>query len=393
MPSPTFQALVGDLRTGKITNRIPITGCTWQQVINSAGNLTNIGINAAAAELAGTDLYHTTAPAKTFFALQFDQGLLNAGPIWTRGFNMKSARLTLGAAGLWSLFDHRLIMPLLAEPLALGAAQAAVTTYPTSANMSLGDIAAGLASQALTHVGGNLPLVMPPAQGRTPGETRTFNGYDLPAVGPKIYELTQVNNGPEVRFPARFKAGDPTSIEWVMQVGTPAAPNLVQSGADWVFDASVPKSMVSDIDFSEDVTTMATRAWVTGAGSQTGLLLSQADSTTLTSVGYPLLEVVDNSHNNASIQATLDGYAAQILVTQGRPATVWKITVRNDGAPLEGNPSGPRLGQYQAGDYCVVILGPNPFLPAGPRRARILQIDGTLAFECVLTIATLIPEI
>jgi hypothetical protein len=395
MAVPTFQALVGDLRTGKITTRLPLTGVTWQAVLNGAGSITGATVNIAAADVRPLDVPHAAAPAKAFLAIQYDQSILNAGPIWIHAYNRSSGIVTLGATGLWGLFDHRLIIPVLAEPLALGAVQSAAgdTIYPSSSNLSLGDIAAALVAQALAHVGGNLPLVAPAAQGMTPGATRTYYGYELGALGARLLELTNVIGGPEIAFRPRIKTGDPTRIEWVMLAGTPAQPLLAQTGSDWIVDASVPQSMVSDIDVTIDATGMGTRVWEVGSGSQTGLMVSQADSTTLTSVGYPLLEVTDSTHNNETIQATLDSYSAASLTAVSRPAALWKVKVRNDGAPNAAGSGGPRLGQYQAGDYVTAIIGDDPYLAPGPRRSRILQIDGDLGEESVLTLATLTAEV
>ena len=392
MPA-TFQVLVGDLRTGHITAVIPVTAASWQQVLNAAGTI-SATVDVGAAEVTGLDLYHTTAPARAFLCIQYDRTLIAGGPIWTHKYNRAAGTLTLSGAGMWSLFDHRLVLPVLAEPLALGAAQSATTTYLTSQNKSLGDIAAGLVNQALAHVGGNAPIVFPAAQGLTPGAAHTYYGYDLATVGQRITELTAVIGGPEIRFQPRYKSGDPTSVEWVMLVGTPTQPQLVQGGADWIFDASVPKSMVSDIDVDVLATTLATRAWEVGGGTGAGIMLSQADSTTLTSAGYPLLEVVDRTHNGVLVQADLDAYAAQLLAAQNRPSTAIKVKVRNDGAPADGaSASGPRLSQYVAGDYCQLVIGADPYLLPGARRARILQIDGDLGFECTITLATIAAEV
>lgn len=386
-----FQVFIGDLRTGKITTRFPAASATWQQVLNAPGTL-GATLNIGANEFAALDIYHAAAPAKAYLAIQYDQTILAAGPIWGHQYSRSAGTLTLSAAGMWSLFDHRLVMPVLAQPVAIGAAQAAVTSYPTSQNKSLGDIAAALVAQAQAHVGGSVPIVAPAAQGTTPGNTRTYYGYDLATYGQRLTELTGVINGPEIRFQPRIKATDPTSIEWALQVGSPAQPLLVQGGSDWYFDASVPQSMVSDISVDISGAAMGTRAWIVGSGSQAGVMLSEQDSTTLTSVGYPLLEVVDRSHTNDSNQSDLDGYAAQLLAQTARPATVIKVKVRNDGAPLNGS-GGPTLGSYTAGDYVQLVIGADPYLPAGVRRARILQIDGDLGFECTVTLNTIAAEV
>ena len=392
-----FQVLLGDLRTGKIITQVPATVGTWQVVSTGAG-LINATVNVAAQSTTNQDIFHATAPAKAFLAIQYGNTILAAGPIWTRHYTRSAGTLELGAAGLWSLFDHRLVMPVLAQPVAVGAAQAAVTTYPTSSNMSYADIAAALITQAMAHVGGTLPLVLPTAQGFTPGRTHTYDGYDLPVLGSMLTNLTQTINGPEIQFAPRYQA-DGTSIEWVMRAGTPTSPTLTQGGDDWYFDASVPQTMVADIDYDDDATTMGTRAWTVGAGSKAGIVLSEADSTTLTAAGYPLLEVVDRNHTSDATQADLDAYAAQLLTQSSRPSSVWKITVRNDGAPANNTPitgtGGPRLDEYTAGDYCQVIVGADPFLAPGPRRARILQIDGDInpGIQSTITLATMTAEV
>lgn len=393
-PAPVAMfGIVGDLRTGRIIARIPLESCTWQQATGTPGTMTNIVINAGSTDLAVYDLYYSTAGAKSFFAIQYDQTLINAGPIWTRRYNRRTGKLTLGAAGLASLFDYRTIMPVLAEPITTGAAQAATTTYPTGSNMSLGDIAVALVTQACAHTGGSLPIVYPAAQGNTPGNTRTYYGYDLPILGHNLNLLSGVIGGPEITFTPRYVTGDPTHIEWVMRVGTPTQPELTQTGADWAFDATAPHSPVSDIDYDENAAAMATRVWEVGSGSKTGTTIAQADSTTLTAAGYPLLEAVDRAHTTDATQADLDSYAAQLLSESNRPAAVWKLRVRVDGGNPDPAFAGPRLGQYQAGDYVQLTTRGDPFLPDGTRRSRILQIDGDLGFEATLTLATMTAEV
>ena len=393
-PAP-FRVLVGDLRTGRITANLPIAAATWQQVLGAAGTMTGITIPAASTDLANADLYHTTAPAKAFAAIQYGYTILNAGPIWTRTYNRKTGTLTLGATGLAGLFDYRLVIPVLAEPLALGAAQAAVTTYPTGSNLSYADIAAALVAQACAHVGGDLPLVYPAAQGFTPGRTKTYNGYELATLGQRLTELSALQNGPEIQFTPRINPTDPRYLQWVMRAGTPTNPQLTQSGADWWFDATAPWSPVSDIDYADDATTMATRWWEVGTGTGAGILMSQADSTTLTGAGYPLLEVVSRAHTGDGTQTDLDAYAATGLAGANRPTAVWKLHVRVDGGS-NVDPSvlaGPTLDQYRPGDYVQVFTRGDPFLPDGPHRSRITQIDGDAGFEAVLTLATLQAEV
>jgi hypothetical protein len=393
-----YQVLVGDLRTGKIWTRFSPTAGAWQDMLLGAGTM-SCTVNVASPSSAIEDIFHKTATSRSFVAFQYGSVLKAAGPIWTRNYGWAAGTMSLGAAGIWSMFDSRLVIPVLAQPLALGAAQAATTTFPSSSNLSYGDMAAALVQQSLAGVGGNLPIVLPPSQGRTPGYTRTYPGYNLSWVGAMLKELTGVLNGPEIRFVPQYVPGDSTRIQWVMRVGTPTAPLLTQSGGDWIFDASVKKTMVSDYEYDEDATKMGTRAWEIGAGSQAGVLLSEADSTTLTSAGYPRMDVVDQSHSSVGDQSLLDSYAAQFLLQNNRPSVYMKVKVRNDGSPADSTPTpgggGPTLDQYFAGDNCQLIIGNDPVLAPGARHSRIIQLDGNInpGVETTLTLAPMFAEV
>jgi hypothetical protein len=67
-------------------------------------------------------------------------------------------------------------------------------------------------------------------------------------------------------------------------------------------------------------------------------------------------------------QETLDGYAAELIRTRGRPQETWSITVKADRAPV--------LGRYRPGDYAAVHLRGDPFLPDGVHQVRILEVSG-----------------
>ncbi|HUX70394.1 MAG TPA: hypothetical protein VMV41_07790, partial [Cellulomonadaceae bacterium] len=73
----------------------------------------------------------------------------------------------------------------------------------------------------------------------------------------------------------------------------------------------------------------------------------------------------------------------------------WKITIRVDGgADLDPTVlAGPSIDQIRPGDYVQIHTQGDPFLPDGTRRARVMQIDGSLGFEAVLTLATLQAEV
>lgn len=353
----TTTLLFGELRTGKITDALDATDASWSQVLNAAGAVDSVKVPAPVVR--AKQLRQSAAAARCFLALEQDGQIRQAGPIWSRSYSWESETLKLGAGGLWSLFDHRKVIPV----LAVGQRVQEVTT--TVSGTDLGGIARALVAQALTHVGGDLPLVLPPTATGT--RTETFPGWQLADLGEQLVQLTRRETAaPDIRFRPRRKPSDPTSIEWVMEVGTEAAPLLVQGGADWIFDTTSPQSPVVGISTDEDATVMGERGWVTGNGSEADTLIGTDYRSELVDGGYPLMEV-DETRPSVEVQATLDSHARNLTGRTARPVEVWKVSVAA-AATLE----------VQAGDYAQVVTAGDTWLPDGARRMRIKQLSGDL---------------
>lgn len=391
---PRFHIILGDLRTGTVFSRPGAVSAQWQQApLNDAGTLSTV-VQASDLGEEYLDLYHTGAAGRAYLAIAYDRTILNAGPIWTSSYQRSTGQVTLNASGLWSYFDHRKVMPLLTEPFVTsppggaGSVQSVAGLSTFDANMTLTDIAKALLQQAESHVGGNLPLIYPARQGQYPSAIRNYHGYELKVLGDMLKELTGVEGGPDIGFVPSYTDQTQTAIQWTMIAGSPSNPMVTQSGADWFFDMTVPVSPVVDVQYNVDATSMATRTWVTGAGSSETLLMSQADSTQLTAAGYPLLEV-EQAYSNVSIQGTLDNHARKLLTTNNRPSAVWKLYLRDDGGLADGTlavPPSPRLGEYAPGDWAQIVTGnSDPYLPQGQRRARIHLVEGDLSFTHSVT--------
>lgn len=355
----TTTILFGDLRTGRITDTIDATGCAWAQVANDAGAVD--GVTVESHEVRAKDLYRAAPAAKTFLAVDVDGRLQEAGPLWSRSWDENATRgwVTLGAAGLWSLFDHRKVLPVLA------AGQRVQTAVTTVTGTDLGGIARALVAQALTHTGGDLPLVLPPA---TAGDrTETFHGWQLLDLGDQLRQLTRREaNPPDIRFLPRYTT-DRLGIEWVMQVGTEDNPALTQVGDDWYFDATAARSPVVKITTDEDATVMGQRAWVTGSGQDQDTVMGTAYDPTLVDAAWPLLEV-EELRSTVIEQGTVDGHAVNLRDRSARPVEVWKVQVRASAA-LEVLP-----GHYAR----VIPRRDHPWLPAGEAFMRVKSKSGDL---------------
>ena len=250
----------------------------------------------------------------------------------------------------------------------------------TYTGISLGTQAKRLVELAQTHAGGTLPIVLPADEAGT--SERTYKGHELATVAARLDELSGVIGGPDIAFEPRLTA-DRLGVEWIMRVGTTTDPLLHQPGDDHVWDMRVPRGGVSGVSVRRDASGLASRAWLTGAGSDEALLMDAAADSTLTDAGFPLLET-SVARSTVGDQATLNQWAQGVLTSKSRPWMTWSFTV--DAA------SHPTLGRYRAGDWARIWLPTDhPYLglilPAGYHRARILSISGDLTNTVKLELA------
>ena len=360
---------VGDLRTGLITATFPLTGTSWSRPLKDAGTGSGT-LDLTDPDNVALSPRYTAAPARSFWMIEWDSVPVWGGIIWSHKYTRKPSRqLTLGAAGLPSLWDHRKVLP------ALGYASAPLAAANTDLTaLSLGTIAKRLVQQAVAAVGGNLPLVLPADVAGT-GE-RHYNAFDLPWLGDMLTALGEVADGPDIEFVPRRVEGNSSYIEWVMRAGNPY---LTQAGDPWLWDDTVPESAVTDLSVDIDASKLATRAWVPGTGSEQQMLLGLREDLTLVGAGYPLLEVEDTTHKTTLEQTTLDAHADDLIARRARPIEQWSLKVRADMPPV--------LGAYAPGDAAVVAVEGDPYIDDGDHALRILGISGNDTAEVTLNVA------
>lgn len=366
------EIICGELRIGRILTTVPVVDGSWSLAYNDAGRVT---ATVPLASLDADDAREVVGyldPARCFLAVRVGDRIVEAGPIWRHDYDDDTGDLTVTAAGLWSLFDHRRVMKVLA-----GGESPAASVLAWS-GLSLGTIAKRLVETAMSHAGGSLPLVLPPDE--VGGHERIYPGYELKQVGEVLRQLTEVIGGPDIRFEPRLTA-DRLRIEWVMRVGTEAQPLIWQSGGDWQWDTTVPGSGVSGLSVSRDATRLGYRAWGTGSGQEAALPMSMREDLSLTGRGFPLLEV-DESRSQVSEQTTLDAHTEALLARSVRPWVTWSWRAREH----------PSLWEQRPGDWATLrIPRDHRYLSAlgfgGDYRARIVGMSGDLGPEVTFSAA------
>lgn len=390
---------LADLRTGRQILDMQVVSGRWERFLNAPENL------SCTLDMRDTDTIAlrprlTAAVGRAVLAVASDDAILAAGPIWAHDWDADERLLKLNARGLWSYYDHRFVLPVLAatigvndftvpDPSAAGKTKAnpSLGTYLTS--LELGTIAKKLVQQAHAWTGGSVPVVF--ETDRAGVHERNFEGAELKNLGTVLKQLTEVEGGPDIRFKPRLTS-DRLGIEWVLETGTETSPML--SGATThLWNASVEESPLSGFGVTVDGGNLTGLGWATGGRSGDEVMVARSSDSWLTDHGWPLLESLDSSHSSVSEQGTLDGYATASTLQGRGPLEEWSFTV-------EANTS-PRLAEFWEGDWCVVdVDGYNPdtgtgdpylYEPVYGARRRITGISGD---EQGLTVkVTTAPEV
>lgn len=360
-----FRVFTADTRTGLISADLTVigegSGLRWSIRLNDAGTITARTV-ASSKQVRHLELASITEPVKQSLGVAYADTILECGPIWSQRYDPRTDILELTAAGIWSLLDRRIALPWLA--LLQGKKPADLTLRIVG--KTLGSIAREFVRGSIQdNPSGGLPIILPPD---TPGANeRNIEGYKLSIVGELLRNLTQVQNGPDIRFRPRYKDSDRRYIEWVMETGTPEKP-ILSRPEQLIWNGTVEKSGVIGFSVSRTAEDMAARIYQPGAGTEKAVRMGWADDSTLVKAGYPYLETVQAGMDVAD-EAILKGHAQAALALNRHPVSTW-------GAVVDAH-SDPKLGTYLPGDMATVTV-PNthPLLPGGMSQTRIMAIDG-----------------
>lgn len=384
-----YQVFLANTVTGKVTSYIPPSKVSWGMRLNGAGPV-QASLKVTAEEIRNLDVRMATMVLRQSLGISYNGVILECGPIWQQDYDADAEELQLTASGLWSLFDTRKALPGNAPGAALTSAETP-TVKPTEAvlkptNLSLGSIARELVRVSIQDNpftrpdgsnAGALNIVLPAVASGT--NVRTYNGFDLGYIGERLRQLTQVQDGPDIRFRPRFKNDDPTVVEWVLETGSTAQPLLVQSGPDWIFDASVAESGIVKLGVKRDATGMAARSWAPGNGQERNMKLAWSTDLSLVNAGFPWTEI-DSASKDVEDVTILQASADRLLADSLAPWDEWSLQVRADQAP--------RLGDFLPGDWAQIIVGPgHPMIEPGSYRARVMAVDGDHSETVKLTVA------
>jgi hypothetical protein len=150
-----------------------------------------------------------------------------------------------------------------------------------------------------------------------------------------------------------------------MRHGSEANPRIGSDAGSWHLGEGSP---ITGLKVKDAIAAGASAGWMT-AGKQAGAaLISRVLNPAPLAAGYPPLDLVDTSHSDVSVQATLDAYNTENMRDAGTATRDLSFTVRADATPA--------LGSYRPGDTMMIdIPDGHPWLTTSIP-IRITSISG-----------------
>jgi len=397
-PVTHWELLVAETRTGTVLAELPFTDLAWNTPLNDIGTLTaTIPTEAHVAWLADDrspiNRLRTVLSGEWRFSLcaVFNDTPIIAGPLITSTPVTGEANVTVGCAELGALLKRRRVRTPGTDPAGLGADLAlGPVSLPQLARLLLEK-----ATDPANGSGWDLPLILPDLA--TKGEhVRNYLASDLADYWTRLSDLTEVQDGPDVRFePELTDVVGGRKLWWRVRIGQPWLGTWVDGEnpprPPWVFDLGAG---LRDLTTDRDASAMTMRTYVPGqarteaaatessldttAPQDTAKPIGSAQDLALIAAGYPVLEDVDGSHTSATEQRTLDAWAVAGVAVNKAPIEAWNVTV--DGA------SSPRLGQWRVGDTATFVVAGQHLVEDGEHERRIVGASGDAGTDVTLVL-------
>ena len=363
---------LADFVTGGPILDLPVReGASWAAQLNRADAVTcSIDLNDDDAKK--LDLRSSSEPNKTILVARTDADVVLAwgligddGRVWDEDAGVLELSAT-GISGAWLGSNPIAPASALSLPLIVPDAEGYPVVNPaldtTISGVSQGTIGKRLVEQLLTWPGAPTVFDLPPDEIGTRTQTYLFASFK--SVGAALDDLVKQENGPDFAFDAA-RASNGLGLRYVMRHGSEANPRIGTHVGVWGLG---PGSPVTGLKISDAVAGGVSAGWMS-AGKQAGSpILSRALNSAMIAAGYPPMSVVDTSHSDVSVQATLDSYNAENIRDAATVTRDLSFTVRADASPA--------LGAYRPGDTITLdVPDGHPWLTV-PIPIRITSISG-----------------
>lgn len=296
---------------GRHVTRLPFTACSWQDTINEDGTMSATLPNDPV--LARIDLAVALRDYGSIIALTDGQRILHAGWLTHHKPDEQDTGWQLDIAGGWKILSKRPVLrKAILDKWQDGEVLIDEDNPPGDWVLKLAgtyrDIARGLVSNALDL--GTLPYRLPDIQGGKAHEL-AYNGWELAMTDERLGDLTDRQDGPEIRFDPKLE-GD--HLYFALTVGDR---EIIDH--KWQWNAQVPASGVTLSGYDADGEDAATCVIGVGGKTEDKTLMAMSRGNQLTKLGWPALYETDTTHSTVSDLKTLKSYVDAMLDMGDQP--------------------------------------------------------------------------
>lgn len=358
---------VFETRGGALLSEVEPADVRWSENANQAETISaTFDLNSVVE--GSRDWRNLGTPWKHSIALDVD-GRVMGGPIMPHDFSDDDGSLSVTARGLRVAFARRSILPVaaLSESLTLPNDEPNTLLDSTWTGFDLGTIAKKIGVQACEWPGwGDVPIIWPDDRAGT--HERTYAALDLKKVDDAWSELSDVQNGPDIRLGLEWDGSD--AFQWRFVSGTEEQPRL--QGSD-VFAFEVGQG--SGLSVQLNPTRMGSVSWSQGGRTNDTSLMRMMYDPLLVNAGFPLLELESDASSTTVEPSTLDAWNAETLRTASKPWEFWSFKIRADQSPFPY--------EYGPGSLIDVIVTEDTptaggYVLPGTYRRRIAGLSGGL---------------
>jgi len=388
MALPVYTYEIRDLRSNVLLEELPLADTSWTKCLNDTSSFSgSLGLPLLDSLGGLRDAYELTTPAHTCVYVYRDARPIWGGVIWTSVYDSSTGKLSIGAADWWSLLDHRKILPVLAAEAFTDTSM--VAQLSTNFNgVDQNAIARGLLTQAQAHTGGDLGIVATTSNSSILRD-RTYPGFSMTSLGEAYRQLSQVIDGPDIRFDVAIQRDDDGAPIRQMLIGDPLL-GAVGSNHVWEYGGNV-----ANYTWPRDATRQRTRSFAIGEGSDQLTPIGVYEDTSLYENGWPLLEDDTGYDRTSGATDTLHDHAMSDQQIVKLPVVLPTLTVKGEAAPT--------VAEIAPGDDGRVVISDHFHGYAPPQGRRGLDTRMRLirmavkptdaGEEAVLTMSPLLDDV
>jgi hypothetical protein len=363
----TYRYLTTDLLTNTVIAELPLTGVTWGQALNDAGQfqghmmlsdsrITNVlGTYNASNQFT---LDYVTTPAKVGLYVERDGVIVWGGVIWSRQYDSLSQTMSLGAREFDSYLQRRRFSET--KAWVTGTDQSTIVKYILDAmnNAPYGNI--GIDTSAITAMGRAIPNV--------------FVAYDYQklVVFDVIKQLSQQSAPYGFDFSIDCAYDSNKTITRTFNVFYPR--KGVAVSANYNNPMLEFPSVMLKYAYPEDGANLTNRLYGFGAGSSEGQYISTVQAASSFGQGYPLLEDT-YSYTQVPDPRMVDALTAGQVAARSIPVVVLSASWFPTNDTVSGTPVAPNIGDFQLGDFFRIRITDDRFPNTLDTALRLSKFD------------------